>query len=225
MISASQTVSQNFSLLPYREGGRAPSSNMARKQAADRAIFRVLRIACTVSKIYRGCIPPRTLNSSHQVALYSGSQQDFTEVSYLTPSLIYVNFSAGSPKIHRARRGGSQPRTGAVHSNSSGRPQKHPSSTKLGMWPQHRQGQLPNTVREFSRFLAGVKLCQKARVDSFFTHFFDFQRNLKVQDDILQTPNPDTPGRELSQLSPEVGRLKIRRFGGILRLLTRLDFL
>ena len=81
MISASQTVSQNFSLLPYREGGRAPSSNTVRKQAADRAIFRVLRIACTVSKIYRGCIPPRTLNSSHQVALYSGYHQDFTEVS------------------------------------------------------------------------------------------------------------------------------------------------
>ena len=93
------------------------------------------------------------------------------------------------------------------------------------MWPQHRQGQLPNTVREFSRFLAGVKLCQKARVDSFFTPFFDFRHNLKVQDDILQTPNPDTPGRELSQLSPEASRLKIRRFGGILRLLTRLDFL
>ena len=80
-ISVSQAVSQNFSLLPYQEGGRAPSSNTVRKQAVYKAIFRVLRIACTVSKIYRGCIPPRTLNSSHQVALYSGSHQDFTEVS------------------------------------------------------------------------------------------------------------------------------------------------
>ena len=166
---------------------------MARKQADDRAISRVSRIAYTVSKIYRGCTPPRTLNSSHPLALYSGYQQDFTEVSYLTPSLIYVNFSAGSPKIHRARRGGSQPRTGAVHSNGSGRPQKHPSSTKLGMWPQHRQGQLPNTVREFSRFLAGVKLRKIARLDSFFNHFFYFGRNLRVQDDIPETQNLQDP--------------------------------
>ena len=92
------------------------------------------------------------------------------------------------------------------------------------MWPQHRQGPLPNTFWEFFRFLVGVKLRKIARLDSFFNHFFYFGRNLRVQDDILQTPNPDTPGRELSQLSPEVGRFKIRRFGGILRLLTRRDF-
>ena len=93
------------------------------------------------------------------------------------------------------------------------------------MWPQHRQGPLPNTFWEFFRFLVGVKLRKIARLDSFFNHFFYFGRNLRVQDEIPETQNPDTPGAELSQLSPEASRLKIRRLGGILRLLMRHDFL
>ena len=93
------------------------------------------------------------------------------------------------------------------------------------MWDQHRQDQLPNTFREIFRSSGGVKMRETATVDLCFQHRFDFGVDLGTLNGLLDIQNLDTPARELSQLSPEVGRLKIRCFGGILRLLTRLDFL
>ena len=66
---------------------------------------------------------------------------------------------------------------------------------------------------------------ETATVDLCFQHRFDFGVDLGTLNGLLDIQNLDTPARELSQLSPEVGRFKIRRFGGILRLLTRRDFL
>ena len=84
------------------------------------------------------------------------------------------------------------------------------------MWDQHRQDQLPNTFREIFRYSDGVKIRETATVDACFQPRFDFGVDLGTLNGLLDTQNPDTPARELSQLSPEAGGIEIRRFCAIL---------
>ena len=84
------------------------------------------------------------------------------------------------------------------------------------MWDQHRQDQLPNTFREIFRSSGVVKMRETATVDLCFQHRFDFGVDLGTLNGLLDTQNPDTPARELSQLSPEAGGIEIRRFCAIL---------
>ena len=84
------------------------------------------------------------------------------------------------------------------------------------MWDQHRQDQLPNAFREIFRYSDGVKIRETATVDACFQPRFDFGVDLGTLNGLLDTQNPDTPARELSQLSPEAGRIEIRRFCAIL---------
>ena len=86
------------------------------------------------------------------------------------------------------------------------------------MWDQHRQDQLPNAFREIFRYSDGVKIRETATVDACFQPRFDFGVDLGTLNGLLDTQNPDTPARELSQLSPEAGQIEIGRFCAILRL-------
>ena len=86
------------------------------------------------------------------------------------------------------------------------------------MWDQHRQDQLPNAFREIFRYSDGVKIRETATVDVRFQPRFDFGVDLGTLNGLLDTQNPDTPARELSQLSPEADRLEIRHFCAILQL-------
>ena len=86
------------------------------------------------------------------------------------------------------------------------------------MWDQHRQDQLPNAFREIFRYSDGVKIRETATVDACFQPRFDFGVDLGTLNGLLDTQNPDTPARELSQLSPEAGQIEIGRFCVILRL-------
>ena len=57
-----------------------------------------------------------------------------------------------------------------------------------------------------------------------FTRFFDFDRNFRYLNGLLDMQNHDTPGGELSQGFREASRFKIAYSCAILRLLTRRDF-
>ena len=111
-----------------------------------------------------------------------------------------------------------------MHFNSCGGPPKPPSSTKLGMWHQYRLDQLPNTFWKFFRKIDRVKIGENAPIDARFYQLFDFGRNFRYLNGLLEMQNPDTPGEELSQGFREASRFKIVYSCAILRLLTRRDF-
>ena len=92
------------------------------------------------------------------------------------------------------------------------------------MWHQYRLDQLPNTFRNFFRKIERVKIGENAPVDARFYQLFDFGRNFRYLNGLLEMQNPDTPGGELSQGFREASRFKIAYSCAILRLLTRRDF-
>ena len=78
--------------------------------------------------------------------------------------------------------------------------------------------------RTFFRKIERVKIGENAPVDARFYQLFDFGRNFRYLNGLLEMQNPNTPGGELSQGFREASRFKIAYSCAILRLLTRRNF-
>ena len=162
----------SFSFLRYREVVGATLAFLVSGPPVFIAIFRDSEIASTATIKRTPSFAARWPNSSQKLLLYSEHQLDFRDWKNIAPSPRYGDFSENGPEIHRATQGCRQPKTDKLHLNSCWRPSKPPSSTKLGMWLEYTQDQLPNTFRKIFCKSDTVKMRENAPVDAHFTHFF-----------------------------------------------------